>query len=63
MARKKQVPKEVKPEIKQEPKVNKAKKGEKERKKDKWLAIWSKASKNVLETYDDKQKFEKKVKL
>ncbi len=54
---------EMKPEIKQEPKAKKAKKGKKERKKDKWLDIWSKASKNVLETYDDKQKFEKKLKL
>jgi len=38
---------EMKPEVKQEPKAKKAK-------KDKWLSIWSIATKNVLQTYDDK---------
>ena len=46
MARKKQEPKKVKPEVKQEPKAKKAKKG-------KWLDIYSKATKNVFKTKDD----------
>lgn len=49
MARKKQEPKEVKPEVKQEPKAKKAKKG-------KWLDMYSKATKNVLKTKDDLRK-------
>jgi hypothetical protein len=53
MVRKKQEPKKEKPEVKQEPKAKKAKKGRKERKKERWLSIWSKATKNVLETKDD----------
>lgn len=46
MARKKQEPKKVKPEVKQKPKAKKAKKG-------KFLSIYSKATKNVLKTKDD----------
>jgi len=57
MARKKQEPKEVKPEVKQEPKAKKAKKG-----KDKWLSTWSKATKNVLKTKDDLQKLAETLK-
>lgn len=49
MARKKQEPKEVKPEVKQELKAKKAKKG-------KWLDMYSKATKNVLKTKDDLRK-------
>jgi tRNA(Glu) U13 pseudouridine synthase TruD len=56
MARKKQEPKEVKPEIKQERKAKKAKKGEK------WLYKWSKATKNVLDTRDYLQKLAKILK-
>ena len=56
MARKKQEPKEVKPEIKQEPKAKKAKKGEK------WLSKWNKATKNVLDTRVYLQKLAKTLK-
>ena len=56
MARKKQEPKEVKPEVKQEPKAKKAKKGKNR------LSIWSKATKNVLKTNDDLQKLVKTLK-